>query len=181
MYFTTIKNFQKTNRVILKLYNTYILKKIIASGCQICWANLNWQGNGKFRYYWIVSIMEGFLEEGSGWTDVRLKGQGFSGEWFHLTVHLDPASQLTFSDFQEIVSKELGICTLLSLGKNWWVHQLAMFFHHPGFWSLAWTLNSPGSRGPARKAPSTSLPPQALTSLTETTETLVDGGKSTER
>lgn len=63
MYFTTIKNFQKTNRVILKLYNTYILKKLSTSGCQICWAPSD-KANGKFRYYWTISIMEGFLEEG---------------------------------------------------------------------------------------------------------------------
>lgn len=53
-------------------------------------------------------------------------------------------------------------------------------FHHPGPSpsSLAWAL--PGSEGPAGEAPSTCFPSQPITVLTGTTETLVDGGKSSE-
>lgn len=103
----------------------------------------------KFRYYWIVSIMEGFLRRGSGWTDVRLKGQDSSGEW--PCSHRPSGSGFSahFSQFPGEIVQVNWIWPLLLLAtKNWWVHQFAMFFHHPGsgFWHGLWTAQAVGAQ-----------------------------------
>lgn len=74
------------------------------------------------------------------------------------------------------------MCTLLSLvaAKNWWVHQLATVL--PSSWVL---ISGMDSRQPRQWGPSQGhlLPAFLLRhsqASTETTETLVDGGKSTD-